>query len=47
MTPLLFAVVDAVLNDTRRECWALRAWPHRRRRWAEARETLRWWRSTW
>lgn len=47
MNPILFAMVDAVLDDWRRDCWEMRAWPHRRRMWAEARDQLGWWRSCW
>lgn len=47
MNPVVFALVDAVLNDARARGWALRAWPHQRRQWSEFRSRIGWWRSTW
>lgn len=47
MNPLLVALVDAVLGGRRRSAWALRAWPHRRQEWVDARDQLGWWRSCW
>lgn len=46
-TALLFALVDAVLNERRRVSWQMRAHAHHKARWATACEELGWWRSLW
>lgn len=47
MSPILFALVDAVLSASRKRSWQLRVWAHRRTQREEARATLDRWRSTW